>query len=131
MTPPIPPADEAELSRAIRNAYAAYVDAEIEAGHKRMYPRTSFEEGFLAGMSAARTTHPPAQQAADPETECALAVGRYVYARLEAIFDAKADTPQGRELQYLAAIIADVEEYGATGEETGATRGAEVFGSFQ
>jgi hypothetical protein len=130
MTTPIPPADEAEFE-----AWASDGDPNSEPLMTKdgmMSIERAARNGFFAGLAVGRrTTHPPAQHAADPETECALAVGRYVYARLEAIFDAKADTPQGRELQYLAAIIADVEEYGATGEETGATRGAEVFGSFQ
>jgi len=39
-------------------------------------------------------------------------VGRYIYMRIEAFMDAEFETPEGRELSYLAQIVADVEEYG-------------------
>ena len=39
-------------------------------------------------------------------------VGRYVYRRIEALMDARADTPEGAELTYLVNIAASVEEYG-------------------
>jgi hypothetical protein len=44
-------------------------------------------------------------------------VGQFVYRRIEALMDAKAGTPEGAELTYLAEIVSDVEEYGATGSE--------------
>lgn len=40
-------------------------------------------------------------------------VGRYVYMRVEAFMAADANSPAGRELNYLAQLVSDVEEYGA------------------
>lgn len=45
-----------------------------------------------------------------------LAVGQFIYRRIEKLMDAKAGTPEAAELSYLAAIASDVEEYGATGD---------------
>jgi hypothetical protein len=44
-------------------------------------------------------------------------VGQFIYRRIETLMDAKAGTHGGAELTYLAAIVGDVEEYGATGAE--------------
>lgn len=44
-------------------------------------------------------------------------VGQFVYRRIEALMDATAGTPEADELSYLAEIVSDVEEYGATGAE--------------
>lgn len=52
----------------------------------------------------------------DSERACELAVGRYIYRRVEVLMDSKAETPANAELAYLAALVTDVEEYGATGE---------------
>lgn len=46
-----------------------------------------------------------------------LAVGQWVYRRIEKLMDAKVGTPQGEELSYLAQVAAVVEEYGAQGDE--------------
>ncbi len=43
--------------------------------------------------------------------------GQFIYRRIEMLLDAKAGTPEGAELTYLAEIVSDVEEYGATGAE--------------
>jgi hypothetical protein len=48
------------------------------------------------------------------EVGCAEAeVGRYVYRLIEARMDALIGTPEYVELDYLSALVADVEEYGA------------------
>ena len=52
----------------------------------------------------------------DAAADCALAVGRWVYRRIDAIADAKAGTPNGDEALYLSALVVAVEEYDATGE---------------
>lgn len=54
-------------------------------------------------------------------------VGRYVYRRIEALMGATAGTAGGRELSYLSAVAASVEEYG---EEAcaGTDLAAEHFG---
>ena len=44
-------------------------------------------------------------------------VGRFVYRRIEKLMDAKPGSPAAHELRYLAHIVNDVEEYGATGAE--------------
>jgi hypothetical protein len=50
-----------------------------------------------------------------------LAVGQFAYRRIEKLMDAKAHTPDGDELAFLLAFLAqlvtDVEEYGARGDE--------------
>jgi hypothetical protein len=48
-----------------------------------------------------------------------LEVGQFVYRRIEKLMDAKADTPEGRELDFLAELVSNVEEYGAQGDEGG------------
>ncbi len=48
-----------------------------------------------------------------------LAVGQFVYRRIETLMDAKAGTPEGGELAYLAELVGNVEEYGARGDEEG------------
>ena len=40
------------------------------------------------------------------------AVGKRVYERISELMGAKAGTPEGDELALLAALVADVEEYG-------------------
>lgn len=98
----------------------------------------AFYDGFLSGrecppegdfhkdmLTESRAENTPfkrladALEAPDPAENAVGAaereVGRAVYERIEALMDAKAGTPEGRELSYLADLAQNVEEYGAYG----------------
>ena len=83
---------------------------------------------YVASHRAASTVTP--QGARENHIGAAeLAVGQFVYRRIEKLMDAKANTPAGHELAYLAEMAAAVEEYGALGDEDGAMWRAEHFTS--
>jgi len=81
--------------------------------------------------SSNREQHMNEEPAVDSVGAAEAEVGRYVYRLIEARMDAAAGTAEGAELEYLAALVSDVEEYGAHDlgdDELCATPGSPHFG---
>jgi hypothetical protein len=87
-------------------------NADLVVGHFRLNGGR-IEARRIAKRNRLREWHAMAD---DPVGCAEREVGRWVYRRIEAVISAKPGTAEGRELAYLAAVAADVEEYGATGE---------------
>lgn len=72
-------------------------------------------EGNSAVADASRAKEQSVREQENTIGAAERAVGIFFYERIEALMDAKPNTPEGEELVYLARIIEDVEEYGAKG----------------
>jgi len=104
------PADNAGETRdgsLIDELMQLFADPYVE----KLTYRAAVEIARLDAMIAAA----PQPETAGEEAPVGTAereVGRYIYMRIEALMGAEFETPEGRELNYLAQIVADVEEYG-------------------
>jgi len=84
----------------------------VNRSPQRMF-ETAFRAMLAARPDAGREVEQDAVGAAERE------VGRYVYMRVEALMSSDEGTAGSRELDYLAQIVSDVEEYGADLMEPG------------
>lgn len=116
-----PGSDKGERGEGAPEPWEAIGDAIAEAEAQHHYRGLDREaDGLHSALvivgklrSAALSASPPPTPGRDPVGAAEREVGRYVYMLIEARMDAKAGTAEGRELAYLAAIVSDVEEYGA------------------
>src|SRR6201999_2432860 len=67
----------------------------------------------------ASTPAPTGEGEANQIGAAEIQVGQYVYRRIEKLMGAEADTADGRGLDYLADLVANVEKHGARGDENG------------
>lgn len=74
-----------------------------------------FEDCSPGTLAAVARTSPEAKES-DPIAAAERAVGAWVYNRVSALMGAKPGTADSAELEWLTAMVDDVEEYGATGD---------------
>jgi len=89
-----------------------------EQGFSGGWDHDEFANCLVDAMIAARPAPPEAKGYGWTEdVEAERAVGAWIYERIIKLMDdgAKQGAPEGRELDYLAQIVADVEEYNAPG----------------
>lgn len=74
---------------------------------------TAEDQQFLADLHALIALASRAGEKSPIEAECEQAVGAWVYRRITTLEAAEPGTLEGDELDYLASVVSDVEEYGA------------------
>jgi hypothetical protein len=107
-----------KLAVALERLLDAYIlsqHAHSREGHCNIIEELTSVKETRAALTAYRQESGGANHIGAAE----LTVGQFVYRRLEKLMDAKGDSPEGRELDYLADLVGNVEEYGARGDEDG------------
>lgn len=114
--------DRAEMERALEPfaKVADLYDESEEGDHEVWFDRSTSSLGVPAETFLLRNYRAARQALASLKGAygtAELAVGQFVYRRIEKLMDAKPGTPAANELRYLTHIVNDVEEYGAQGDE--------------